>query len=74
MNILDFLASLEPPVPANTYRGIIMQGNDEDGMTVEWHGETCDFNTVQDAKDWIDEEMDTDFDHDPIREWGTLGR
>ena len=39
-------------------------------ITVEWHGEACDFNTVEDAKAWIDSELDTDYGFDPIREYG----
>lgn len=42
-------------------------------VTVEWHGEECSFNTTDDAADWIEDELNTDPHHDPIREWG-IGR
>jgi hypothetical protein len=39
-------------------------------VTIEWMGEECPFNTVDDAREWIDDEVDCDPDHDPVREWG----
>jgi hypothetical protein len=33
-----------------------------DFVTIEWKGEECDFNTVDDARRWIDSELDTDED------------
>jgi len=68
-------------IQITTHRNIIIttetdtRGADYgESITVEWHGETCDFNTVAEARNWIDSELDTDYDHDPVLEWSSLGR
>jgi hypothetical protein len=68
-------------ISIHSYRGVnVVQQYDNRGpesdefydlVTVEWHGEECVFNSTDDARDWIDSELDTDYDHDPVREWGT---
>lgn len=39
-------------------------------ITVEWHGAELDFNTVDDARNWIDSELDIDVGFDAQAEWG----
>jgi hypothetical protein len=62
------------------YRGVtVSRQYDERGpssdwfyyvVTVEMGGEEFDFNSVTDARRWIDGELDTDHGFDPMREWG----
>lgn len=39
-------------------------------ITIEWHGAELDFNTVDDARNWIDDELDIDVGFSPMSEWG----
>lgn len=63
------------------YRGMtIRYAVHEDGpeygesVIVPHNDVDCDFNTIADAKEWIDEQLDTeDEDFNPRREWGTAG-
>jgi hypothetical protein len=63
------------------YRGILVvhqydpTGDDESEIiTCEWHGAEMDFNAIEDAYRFIDDELDIDYGFDPKMEWGTLGR
>jgi hypothetical protein len=42
-------------------------------VTIEVGGKDFDFNSVADARRWIDSELHTDRDFDAMREWG-IGR
>ena len=82
MNDLTFIrASYQTDIKVELHRGVMIvvetdtRGADYgESVKVEWHGRDCDFNTVEDAQEWIDGELDTDFGFDPIREWGTAQR
>jgi len=67
------------------YRGILITrqfSTDGDyAVTVEWHTEECDFNSLIDALNWVEDELNREDSRryyrtqaDLTREWSSLGR